>query len=132
MSSFICANFARLFNYGIGIHLLESENVKNNKGAINPKDNHILFQCPDLKLLEQRLDEKGIDYVSAAVTEGGILVDQIFFHDPDGYIVEIYNCENLPVLPITSCPLKPPKPRGYEMQCATMENLLIDMFNISI
>ncbi|CAL5362445.1 unnamed protein product [Camellia sinensis] len=37
----------RLFNYGIGIHLLQSEDPKNMPKIcqINPKDNHISFQC---------------------------------------------------------------------------------------
>ena len=36
----------RLFSYGIGIHLLQSEDPENmpKKGEINPKDNHISFQ----------------------------------------------------------------------------------------
>ncbi|CAL5342274.1 unnamed protein product [Camellia sinensis] len=36
----------RLFNYGIGIHLLQSEDPKNMPKIcqINPKDNHISFQ----------------------------------------------------------------------------------------
>jgi hypothetical protein len=38
---------SRLFNYGIGVHLLQSEDpgsLPENKGEINPKDNHISFQ----------------------------------------------------------------------------------------
>lgn len=31
----------RLFNYGIGIHLLESHKVTVKRGEINPKENHI-------------------------------------------------------------------------------------------
>ena len=36
----------RLFNYGIGIHLLQSEDPEKmpRKREINPKDNHISFQ----------------------------------------------------------------------------------------
>lgn len=36
----------RLFNYGIGIHLLQSEHPESlpEKREINPKDNHISFQ----------------------------------------------------------------------------------------
>ncbi|KAI4340796.1 hypothetical protein MLD38_025600 [Melastoma candidum] len=134
---------AWLFNYGIRIHLLESEKVKNEKGETNPKDNHISFQCSDLKLLEKRLVGMGIEYVSAAVTEGGIQVEQIFFHDPDGYMVEICSCDNLPVLPISSCPHKLPKPSsqtayyGSDLQCTTqvsamiMDKFLIDMLDLS-
>jgi hypothetical protein len=99
----------RLFNNGIGIHLLESDNVPTKKGTINPKDNHISFQCSDMKVLMQKLEEMNIEYVTAVVEEGGITVDQLFFHDPDGYMIEICNCQNLPVLPLSSCPLKLPK-----------------------
>ncbi|XP_062177908.1 glyoxylase I 4-like [Alnus glutinosa] len=97
---------AWLFKYGIGIHLLESDNVPTKKRAINPKDNHISFQCSDMKVLMQKLEEMNIEYVTAVVEEGGITVDQLFFHDPDGYMIEICNCQNLPVLPLSSCPLK--------------------------
>ncbi|KAI0522413.1 hypothetical protein KFK09_004792 [Dendrobium nobile] len=93
---------AWLFNYGIGIHLLQSENPKSMpiKAEINPKDNHISFQCESLSLVENKLKEMGISYVQRTVEEGGIFVDQIFFHDPDGFMVEICNCENLPVIPL--------------------------------
>ncbi|KAL0923858.1 hypothetical protein M5K25_004638 [Dendrobium thyrsiflorum] len=93
---------AWLFNYGIGIHLLQSENPESmpRKGEINPKDNHISFQCESLILVEDKLKDMGISYVQRTVEEGGIFVDQIFFHDPDGFMVEICNCENLPVIPL--------------------------------
>ncbi|KAG6781924.1 hypothetical protein POTOM_011309 [Populus tomentosa] len=102
---------AWLFNYGLGIHLLESDKAPTKKSKINPKDNHISFQCSDMNLVIKKLEEKNIEYVTAVVEEGGITVDQLFFHDPDGYMVEICNCQNLPVLPLPSCPLiKAPKP----------------------
>ncbi|BBG96179.1 Lactoylglutathione lyase / glyoxalase I family protein [Prunus dulcis] len=98
---------SKLFNYGIGIHLLESDkNIPEKKGKINPKDNHISFQCSDMGMVMQKLEEMKIEYVTAKVEEGGVIVDQLFFHDPDGYMVEICNCQNLPVLPISSCPIK--------------------------
>lgn len=95
-------NGAWLFNYGIGIHLLQSENPENilKKKEINPKDNHISFQCESLTAVERKLNEMGIDYVQRKVEEGGIYVDQLFFHDPDGNMIEICNCENLPVIPL--------------------------------
>ncbi|KAI0502258.1 hypothetical protein KFK09_017205 [Dendrobium nobile] len=93
---------AWLFNYGIGIHLLQSEHPESipMKGEINPKDNHISFQCESLALVEKKLNEMGISYVQRTVEEGGIFVEQIFFHDPDGFMIEICNCENLPVIPL--------------------------------
>ncbi|KAK1364049.1 Metallothiol transferase FosB [Heracleum sosnowskyi] len=93
---------AWLFSYGIGIHLLQSEDPENmpKKGEINPKDNHISFQCESMGAVEKKLKEMGIDYARQRVEEGGIYVDQLFFHDPDGFMVEICNCDNLPVVPI--------------------------------
>ncbi|KAB2043141.1 hypothetical protein ES319_D02G269900v1 [Gossypium barbadense] len=140
---------AWLFNYGIGIHLLESESVPTKKEKINPKDNHISFQCSDMKQVIRKLEAMKIEYVTAVVEEGGIQVDQLFFHDPDGYMIEICNCQNLPVLPLTSCPLKLPSSsssntavpslygkRSRETPCSAvaavmMENLLLDMLDIS-
>ena len=34
----------------------------------------------------------------------GLFMSQLFIHDPDGYMVEICNCENLPVIPVTYVP----------------------------
>lgn len=41
----------RLFNYGIGIHLLQTEDPHQlpTVGGINPKDNHISFQVISLE-----------------------------------------------------------------------------------
>ncbi|KAJ1261948.1 hypothetical protein BS78_09G068200 [Paspalum vaginatum] len=99
---------AWLFNYGIGIHLLQSEDpgsLPPEKREINPKDNHISFQCESMAAVERRLREMGIPYVQRCVEEGGINVDQIFFHDPDGFMIEVCNCDNLPVVPLAGAPV---------------------------
>ncbi|MED6120493.1 Glyoxylase I 4 [Stylosanthes scabra] len=102
---------AWLFGYGIGIHLLQAENPDKvvKKSEINPKDNHISFQCESMGGLEKKLKEMEIEYVGAKVEEGGIEVEQVFFHDPDGFMIEICNCDSLPVIPLftssTSCSL---------------------------
>ncbi|XP_049393579.1 glyoxylase I 4-like [Solanum stenotomum] len=95
-------NGAWLFSYGIGIHLLQSEDPEEmqKKTEINPKDNHISFQCESIDAVEKKLTEMGIKYARHLVEEGGIYVDQLFFHDPDGFMVEICNCDNLPVIPL--------------------------------
>lgn len=59
-----------------------------------------------MDLVKRNLKEMGMEYVTAVVEEGGVKVDQLFFHDPDGYMIEICNCDNLPVLPLSPCPLK--------------------------
>ncbi|XP_055801736.1 glyoxylase I 4-like [Solanum dulcamara] len=94
---------AWLFNYGIGIHLLQSEDPENMPkiSIINPKDNHISFQCESMATVEKRLKEMETEYIKCRVEEGGIYVDQIFFHDPDGTMIEICNCDNLPVIPLS-------------------------------
>nr|XP_043627077.1 metallothiol transferase FosB-like [Erigeron canadensis] len=93
---------AWLFSYGIGIHLLQSEKPEKivKKTEINPKDNHISFQCENMGVVEKRLKEMGIDYKRQRVEEGEIYVDQLFFHDPDGFMIEICNCDSLPMIPI--------------------------------
>ncbi|KAJ4967613.1 hypothetical protein NE237_019462 [Protea cynaroides] len=146
-------NGAWLFNYGVGIHLLENNSVNEYdmlflSRPINPKDNHISFQCTDIGVVKMRLQEMGIKYVTAVVNEGRIRVDQLFFHDPDGYMIEICNCENIPVLPISS-PFLPElpisscfkEPKGStckkmvdscgQMENAMMENLSMEMMNFS-
>jgi catechol 2,3-dioxygenase-like lactoylglutathione lyase family enzyme len=95
-------NGAWLFNYGIGIHLLQSEDPESlpKISHINPKDNHISFQCESMATVEKKLKDMKIEYVKSRVEEGGIYVDQLFFHDPDGSMIEICNCDNLPVIPL--------------------------------
>ncbi|KAJ8445560.1 hypothetical protein Cgig2_012448 [Carnegiea gigantea] len=99
--SIVCV--LRLFGYGIGIHLLQAPDPEKlpKKTEINPKDNHISFQCESMGAVEKKLKEMGIRSVRARVEEGGIYVDQLFFHDPDGFMIEICNCDNLPVIPLT-------------------------------
>lgn len=53
-----------------------------------------------MSAVEKSLTEMGINYVRQRVEEGGINVDQLFFHDPDGFMVEICNCDSLPVVPL--------------------------------
>ena len=93
---------AWLFNYGVGIHLLQSENPESmkKKTEINPKDDHISFQCDSMTAVENKLKEMEIKYVHRRVEEGGVYIDQLFFHDPDCFMIEICNCDNLPVIPL--------------------------------
>ena len=50
--------------------------------------------------VEKQLKEMDIPYVKCLVEESGIFVDQLFFHDPDGFMIEICNCENIPMIPL--------------------------------
>jgi catechol 2,3-dioxygenase-like lactoylglutathione lyase family enzyme len=48
--------------------------------------------------VEKYLEDMKIGYVRAMVEENGVKVDQMFFHDPDGFMIEICNCDSLPVI----------------------------------
>ncbi|KAH9287674.1 hypothetical protein KI387_031791, partial [Taxus chinensis] len=100
---------AWLFNYGVGIHLLQCKSVDDlpKKSEINPRDNHISFQSSDVGSVEKKLEEIRMKYEKRVVEEGGVYVDQIFFHDPDGYMIEICNCHKLPVVPLSDAPVTP-------------------------
>ncbi|CAM6065165.1 unnamed protein product [Sphagnum tenellum] len=102
-------NGAWLFAYGMGIHLLQAEKEEDikhtltwKKREINPRDDHISFQCEDIVQVEKDLQERNIKCTRQVVEEGGIMVDQLFFHDPDGFMIEVCNCEKLPVVPLST------------------------------
>jgi len=102
---------AWLFSYGMGIHLLQSPNPEAmpKKQEINPMDTHLSFQCESMQVVESKLVEMNMKFIKRTVEEGGVYVDQLFFHDPDGFMIEICNCDNLPVVFLGSagsaCPL---------------------------
>ena len=51
-----------------------------------------------METVEKKLREMKLGYVNGRVVEGGVAVDQLFFHDPDGSMIEVCNCENIPVV----------------------------------
>ncbi|GJP39818.1 hypothetical protein CLOM_g24158 [Closterium sp. NIES-68] len=91
---------AWLFNYGIGLHLLGESGCTPMPRTLTPRDNHIAFQSDNLAEVERKLIALAISFVKQQVLEDGILVDQIFFFDPDNYMIEVCNCDLLPVIPI--------------------------------
>jgi hypothetical protein len=62
-------------------------------------------QCESTEAVVRQLEELGIKYVERQVEEGGIFVDQVFFHDPDDFMIEVCTCDNLPIVPLA--------PEGY-------------------
>ena len=60
------------------------------------------LQCEDVQGAERMLKEMNIKYVKRIVQKAGIYTDQLFIHVPDGYMVEICNCEKPPMDPITT------------------------------
>ncbi|KAM7265935.1 hypothetical protein ACFE04_003618 [Oxalis oulophora] len=99
---------AWLFNYGIGIHLVQAKEVDKDRlpqtNHLDPMDNHISFQCEDMDAIEQTLKDHNIECIRREVEEGNgrIKIEQLFFNDPDGFMIEICNCENLKLVPAGS------------------------------
>lgn len=60
----------------------------------------ICWQSESITTTEKKLEEMKIEYVKRRVKDSGTYVDQLFFHDPDGYMIEICDCDNLPVIPL--------------------------------
>ncbi|XP_047340325.1 glyoxylase I 4-like [Impatiens glandulifera] len=100
-------NGAWLFNYGVGVHLVQApdSNLLPKVHRLDPLDNHISFQCEDAGVIEEKLKEMNIEYIKRNVEtddndDDGSSIDQLFFNDPDGFMIEICNCENLKLVPL--------------------------------
>ncbi|KAK1277811.1 hypothetical protein QJS04_geneDACA016555 [Acorus gramineus] len=92
-----------LFNYGGGIHLVHREDIKpppDVSEQLDPRNNHISFQCEDMNAMEKLLKEKNIKYMKRTVDgQEGSAIDQLFFNDPDGFMIKICNCQNIKLVP---------------------------------
>ena len=77
---------AWLFNYGLQIHLIESEHQAPPNIKIQARVDHIAFRVSDIDTVKRLLDDGGIEYVSRHVPDTG--VTQVFFLDPDGNHIE--------------------------------------------
>ncbi|KAK9284952.1 hypothetical protein L1049_024134 [Liquidambar formosana] len=114
---------------------MEIEEVGNYEALPLLSLNH----CTDVGLVKRRLQDMGMKYVTAVVEDEGNKVDQVFFHDPDGYMVELCNCENIPIVPMSACAFKPRMLGNCKkwasscgiMETAMMESLSMDMMNFS-
>lgn len=54
------------------------------------------MQCGNMEAIEKRLKELDVKYIKRTVKDdqSGNAIDQMFFDDPDGFMIEICNCEN--------------------------------------
>ncbi|KAG0583396.1 hypothetical protein M758_3G134600 [Ceratodon purpureus] len=98
---------AWLHNYGISVHLLQAENQELSllppvDKEINSRDDHLSFQSDSIAGVEQALQEHGIKYTRKTIDEAGVSIEQVFFHDPDGFMIEICTCEVFPVKPLAA------------------------------
>lgn len=82
-------NFAGawLYNYGLQIHLIVSENAPRSEGEISTRDAHVALHVDDTAEAERLLQELGVPYRKNVVADRN--VTQLFFRDPDGYHIEV-------------------------------------------
>ncbi|XP_009602386.1 glyoxylase I 4 [Nicotiana tomentosiformis] len=96
-------NGAWLFNYGVGIHLVQAKDedrLPSDTDTLDPMDNHISFQSEDMEGMVERVKQLNVKYLKRTVgEEEGAAIDQLFFRDPDGHMIEICNCENVKLVP---------------------------------
>ena len=78
---------AWLFNYGVMIHLMQSDQAGSPGGEINTRANHLALHSDDMETAEERLQQHNVPYRKNEIKERNIR--QLFFHDPDGNHVEI-------------------------------------------
>ena len=85
-------NVAFITDGTVQVHLAEKDlQVGFRTGnAINPMERgHIAFRTDDIEAFKRRLEEKGIPFSNYGTwaMDGW---EQIFFHDPDGNIIEVH------------------------------------------
>lgn len=78
---------AWLFNYGVQIHLIETDQPNSDQTEIETRADHIAFYVPDTEQVEQLLKDRDISFRANFVAKTG--VKQLFFHDPDGNHIEV-------------------------------------------
>jgi glyoxylase I family protein len=72
---------------GVMIHLIHNADFKPRTGPINTMNGHFALQCTDIDAAVGMLREHGIEFVERRLPDYGYR--QIFFHDPDGNILEL-------------------------------------------
>lgn len=89
-----------LWGYGISFHLIGTR-VPDRRQAVKgnriqhftsqlPTVDHIAFLTDDLPAIVRVLEEAHVYHKRASLVQSGI--DQVFFFDPDGNVIEISNC----------------------------------------
>ncbi|KAL1562023.1 nucleobase-ascorbate transporter 3 [Salvia divinorum] len=71
-----------LFAHGMGLHLIkcvDPSKMARRSVTINPRYEHMSFQTLDVH---------------------DVIIDQVFIHDPDEYMVEICNCQIMLLIPV--------------------------------
>jgi glyoxylase I family protein len=72
---------------GLQFHLIEDLQTPDSPAHINTRENHIAFKVKDLDAMERRLQALEVPYLRSGIEDRKIA--QIFFRDPDGWLIEI-------------------------------------------
>jgi len=89
-----------LYGYGLSLHLVQTtapdhrrllkhDRIKYFKTCL-PRVDHIAFITSDLSIIRKTLIERKVYYKEDK--PGGTEIEQIFFFDPDGNVIEVSNC----------------------------------------
>jgi catechol 2,3-dioxygenase-like lactoylglutathione lyase family enzyme len=78
---------AWLFNHGLMIHIIHSEQAGEPGGPIQTRAPHVALHADDLAAVERLLQEHGVPLRKNVVPDRGI--QQVFFQDPDGNHIEV-------------------------------------------
>ncbi|KAB1224956.1 hypothetical protein CJ030_MR1G013988 [Morella rubra] len=62
---------AWLFNYGVGIHLVQSKDEDRlpESDRLDPMDNHVSFQCGNMEEMERKLKSLNVKYLKRTVED---------------------------------------------------------------
>jgi catechol 2,3-dioxygenase-like lactoylglutathione lyase family enzyme len=98
-SSFVFAGTWFRFG-GTEIHLLTESDTTGTAGVLDPGPSaraglasHLALEVDDLAAACGRLAEHGVDLVGGPMPRGDG-VTQVFFRDPDGYVLELFQWTN--------------------------------------
>jgi len=92
-----------LYGYGLSLHLVQTTQAEHRKllkrdrikyfTTCLPKVDHIAFITSDISVIRKTLDERDVYYKEDKPGNTGI--EQIFFFDPDGNVIEVSNCARI-------------------------------------
>lgn len=78
---------AWLYGPGIQVHLIEQEQAIEVPTEVNTRARHLAFAVHDLDEAERLLQRHGVAYKRNLIPDRQIR--QLFFHDPDGHVIEL-------------------------------------------